>query len=428
MALLGIVSIILLVLGVPLMIVFAGVGIAGIFSQSLSKLFFPMGAETTLNSVVLLAIPFFLLSAEMMARGGLAEQILTLAANLTRRVRGGLGYTVIVGNVMMGTMSGSALSDVAATCRVILPELRNRGWDMRYGTCLVAASGGFAMLIPPSIGHIIFGLMSGASISLLFVSTVFPALIIALMFAMIHFIKAPRVAPDDMAVTRLSWREEITDITRTSIKSIPAIMAPVIILGGIYSGFFTPTEAATVAAMWAMFVGVVIYRKLTWNRFLDGLLATCNTIGVIFMLIIFVSMFTRILDILNVPAIITTATLGLSTNKYVILLLVNVIIIILGMLMDNTTGILLAVPLIMPTLTQLGVDPVHFGGFLAVNFMAGALTPPVALNLFIGSRLSGIPFNQLVGPIMPFTLVVVFVTLLTTYIPPLSLFLPSLVN
>lgn len=146
------------------------------------------------------------------------------------------------------------------------------------------------------------------------------------------------------------------------------------------------------------------------------------------MLIIFVSMFTRILDILNVPAIITTATLGLSTNKYVILLLVNVIIIILGMLMDNTTGILLAVPLIMPTLTRLGVDPVHFGGFLAVNFMAGALTPPVALNLFIGSRLSGIPFNQLVGPIMPFTLVVVFVTLLTTYIPPLSLFLPSLVN
>lgn len=428
MALIGITFVVLLVLGVPLMIAFGGMGVVGIFSQSLPKLFFPMGVETTLNSVALLALPFFLLSAEMMARGGLAEQILGLAAVLTRRLRGGLGYAVVGGNLVLGAISGSAVSDVAATCRIMLPELKKRGWDMRYGTCLASASGGLAMLIPPGIGHIVFGLISGASVTKLFVSTVFPAFLIALTFSIIHFIKAPRVSPADTALTRLSWRGEINDIIRIGIKSIPAIITPVIILGGIYSGLFTPTEAAAVAAVWAMLVGVTIYRKLTRKEFLGGLLSTCNTVGVLLIIIVIVSMVTRVLDILAVPVIFTTAILGLSTNKYVILLLINVLLVILGMLMDNITAMLLIVPLLLPTITAIDVDLIHFGAFFAVNFFAGALTPPVALNLFVGSRLSGIPFGQLVTSIIPFTLTVLFVTLLTTYIPPLALFLPGLVG
>lgn len=416
-------------IGVPIAFIFIGATIVAILSGSLGTEFFPLSAFSTLYSVVLLAVPFFLLAAEMMSHGGLAQHILDFISSVTRRVRGGLGYAAIFGNVILGAISGSSISDVTATCRIMLPEMKARGWDMRYATALVSCCGGFAMLIPPSLQHIIFGLVSGVSVAKLFFSTIFPGFILASLFAIINFWKAPKVAPKDDVITTFSnWKEETKDVAWLFIRAIPAFSMPVIILGGIYSGLFTPSESAAVAAVSAMLIGAVIYRRLKRKNFLEGLLATCNTTGVILIIVVFVSTFTRILNLAGVSNMLASALLGISENKYVILFFINIMVIILGMLMDNGTGTVLAVPLLMPVIKAIGVEPVHFGAFFAVNWMAGSVTPPVALCLFVGARLSGIPFNQIVKPAIPFILAIIGVTFLTTYVPQLSLFLPNLMD
>ena len=380
-----------------------------------------------LYSLVLLALPLFIIAGGIMERGNITEPLVNFVNSVVSRVKGGLGAVGVIATAIFGAISGSSAAAIACLGPIMIPRLENEGYPRGYATSLMTASAGLANLIPPSILMILYGWISLTSVTACFLAGMLPGILLMAIFIFINWIMVGRY-PVRKPRPWGSMRQVGGEVVHTGWRAIPALLMPILILGSIYGGIATPTEAAAVAIVYTLPVGFFIYRGLTPKGLSSSLLKSGTTIGSIMIMLFFAMMLGRIFITEKIPDQLTTFILGVSENYYMVLLMCNIIVIILGMFIDDISCMLIMVNLLLPVVTKIGVNPIHFSAILTTNVMMGCYTPPMAPMLYIGQRVGGVTFPEMFKASM---MLIIFgympVLIITTYWPPLSLWLPKLV-
>ncbi|WP_052144540.1 TRAP transporter large permease [Halalkalibacter okhensis] len=394
----------------------------------------------SLESFTLLAIPLFMIAGRLMEVSGIAERLIEFSRALLRKVKGGMGAIIPVSSMMFGALSGSGTATVAALSSILIPRMEKLGWDKRYSAALLGASGPLGYMIPPNMNAILFGVVANTSIAALFLATVVPGILWALLYILINRIiypkwyrepesnSSPAGVEETAATTSAVQRSYFTDVFTTFKMAIPAFIMPLIIFGGIYGGAFTPTEAGAVACIYALIAGAFIFKTITIKNGLDAFTDTGKSVGSILIILPMVMIFTRLLVLNNVPHMIAEGMQNISTNPNVLLFLIVLILFFAGFFLSTGVLIFVFTPLLMPTANAIGLDPIQLGTILFVAIGVGTLTPPLAMNLFVVSRTSGVPMQDLMKPLLPFLFFgAIPILFLVTYVPEISLWLPRLI-
>lgn len=363
------------------------------------------------DSFPLMAIPFFMLAGSLMEKGGITTRIINFALSIVGTLQGSLAHVVAISGVIMGGISGSGVADTAAIGTLMVPEMKKRNYELPFSAALIAASGSIGLIIPPSIAMILYGVSSGTSIGDLFMAGFLPGILIAVGFMVVsHFHAKKRNYPSEPAMTRVQklacFRE-----------SVWALMMPVIIIVGIRMGVFTPTEGGVVAAVYAIVVGKFVYKELAWSDFPAIFAEATSNTAVISFLIATASLFGWILASEQIPQQISEVILSISTNKYAVLIMINILLMIVGMFMDLGPAIIILVPVLVPVAISLGINLTQFGLMMVLNLTIGLLTPPVGTALYVASNISKVPLSRLSIAALPFVGVMLFVLMLVTFIP-----------
>jgi tripartite ATP-independent transporter DctM subunit len=374
------------------------------------------------NKFSLLAIPFFVLAGAIMAEGGLANRLVAFAAVFVGFIRGGLSLVNILASTFFGAISGSSVADTASVGSVLIPEMEKKGYPRAFATAVTVAGSVQAILIPPSHNAVIYSLAAGGSVSIasLFLAGVVPGLLLGFTVAMLCLYTAHKKNYPKGEVIPLRQAVKIAG------EAVWALLTIVIILGGILSGVFTATESAAVACLWAFFVTMFIYRDYKWRDLPKLVHRTVKTVTIVMILIGFAASFGYLMTLIQLPDQVTTFFTSISDNKYVILLCINIMMLMLGTLMDMAPLILILTPILLPVVQALGMDPVHFGMMMMVNLGMGLITPPVGSVLFVGSAIAKLPLETVTRALFPFFFALLLVLMLITYVPALSLWFPSL--
>jgi tripartite ATP-independent transporter DctM subunit len=419
-----IVFVIFILLGMPISIAL-GVGAlaASMLYPALNPIIIPTRFVGLISdSYLLLAAPLFILAGNIAARGGVARVIIDLATALVGRFRGGLAYVNVADSMVFGGISGSAVADVSALGTFLIPQMVRKGYDRDFATALTIATAVVAPIIPPSIIAVIFAWMADQSVAAMFAAGVIPGLLIGLGMAVPVFVIArkrnyPKEPPPTFAeFMRVFW------------QAMPALMIPVIIMGGILFGVFTPTEAAAVAVVYALLVPPIFYRQPAWRELPQIFADSARLSGVIGMIIGFVGAFGWILTYSKFPFAVAEAIAAIGPHWFVFVILVILLYLLLGTFLTPSEIILVTVPVLLPVAQSAGVDPIHFGMVCVIASAVGHITPPVGLCLFVGMAVSGLPMEKLVKPLLPFLLAIVAVLLLIAAWPETTLFLPRLLG
>ena len=416
----------LLVIGVPVPFCFMAAVLFMFLLGGYDPMFIMATGFHKTNSMAVLAILFFILMGGLMSSGGIATRLVAISDALLGRTKSGLGTVSIVSCAVFGAIAGTCSAAVAAIGSIMIPRMVERGYPRGQATALVAAPSVLGQLIPPSVPMVLYAWVTWQSVAACFLSTVIPGLIMVVMYSTVNWfmcrklpIKVLPPAPFDQKVKEFGTAVK---------KGFFALLMPIIVLGGIYGGVFTPTEAAGIAVLFAIPVGFFIYRTLDVQMFKDAMVNTITTTGVILLMIFFVMILSRMYVMEMVPQRLIKTLIGVTENKYLILLMVNVFLLILGMLMDDFSGTLLAAPLLFPLMKELGIHPIHFAAILGTNLGLGNKTPPTAPILYLAGRVGNCSIDKLIKPQMIFIFTVsVPVVLITTYFPFLSLWLPHLI-
>jgi len=417
----------LMMVGVPVALTFVAAALFLIVMGDYGNTSFMITAGfAKTSSMVLLAIPLYILAGYIMTSGGIARRLLDVADSLFGHMRGGLGIVTVVTTAIFGAISGMASSAVAAIGTIMIPRMVEKGYDRGYATSLVSCSAVLALLIPPSATMILYGWVTSTSIIAVFLAPIIPAMILIALFCFWNFIltrKMPLVIDE-----KLTFKEAKENVFLKTRKAGFGLAMPVIILGFIYGGVTTPTEAAAVAVLYAVPVAFWVYREMDWGSFYEAVWKAAQVTAVLMLVIFCATMLARVLTFEDVPQQILETMLSISDNKIILLLLVNLFLLLIGMFMEDVSGILLAAPLLLPVMNQIGIDPVHFAAIIGTNLGMGLITPPTAPILYFGTLIGGVKLPQVIKP----TLVFVFLTylpvvLLTTFIPELSLWLPNII-
>ena len=390
----------------------AGLDLATAAEQLLNGLF---------NSYVLLAVPLFILAADLMNMGSLTDRLLKFCLVLVGRFRGGLGHVNVVANVIFAGMSGSAIADAVGIGRVIIGMMTRDGkYPIAYAGAITASAAIIGPIIPPSIPMVVYALVSDASIGFLFLAGVIPGLLLGVIFMVTNtLIARHRNYPVEPAVP-------VKEIPRVAMTAFPALLLPVILLVGIYGGVMTPTEAAAVAAAYALLATTLIYRSLSMRQFYEVLLSSAKSTTSVGMLIGGALVFNYVVTIENIPTSVQGFIAGFHLTKVGFLLLVNAILLVLGCLLEGTTILLVIVPILIPTAKALGIDTVHFGIVVVLNVMIGLLTPPFGLLLFVVANMTKQPLLAIVRESVPFIVAAILILVLVTFVPDIPLWLPRL--
>ena len=372
------------------------------------------------NKFSLLAIPFFVLAGAIMAEGGMSRRLVAFAGVLVGFIRGGLSLVNILASTFFGAISGSSMADTASIGSVLIPEMAKKGYPRAFATAVTVSGSVQAILIPPSHNAIIYSLAAGGSISIaaLFVAGVLPGLLLGLTLAALCMIIAKK--KNFPRGERIPLRQAL----KICVDALWGLMTIVIILGGILTGVFTATESAAIAVIWAFFVTMFIYRDYKWRDLPKLMHRTVKTLTIVMILIGFAASFGYIMTLMQIPQQITEAFTSVSKQPWVILLMINVLLLILGTLMDMAPLILIMTPILLPVATSIGVDPVHFGMIMMVNLGMGLITPPVGGVLFVGAAIAKLPIEQVTKALFPFFGAMLLVLGLVTYVPFFSLWLP----
>jgi C4-dicarboxylate transporter DctM subunit len=418
LALLVIIGLSLLGLPIGLSMITGSVIYLALSGQDMS-----IAAEQVLNglngSYILLAVPLFIFSAGLMNAGTMTDRLLRFCNLLVGRFRGGLGHVNVVQSVIFAGMSGSAIADAAGSGKVIIDMMRRGGaYPASYAAAITAATAVIGPIIPPSIPMVFYALISDSSIGYLFLGGVVPGLLMALAQMSINTWMAHR--HDYPVAERVPLRE----FPRLTWDALPALLMPVILLGGIYGGVMTPTEAAAVAAAYAFLVAALLYRSISLRETYLTVLASARSTAAIGMLIAGALAFNYVVTSENIPATVRVMLAGWELSRWEFLLAVNLILLVLGCLLEGSTILLVVVPVLIPTAQALGVDMVHFGVVVVVNIMIGLITPPYGLLLFIVAKLSDAPLSAVVRDTIPFVVTMIAALMLITYVPELVLWLP----
>lgn len=373
-----------------------------------------------LDSTPLLALPFFVLAGDIMMVGGISKRLVEAVMRRFRGVTGALGITTVVSCMIFAAISGSGPATAAAIGGIMLPAMYRDGYNKGFSASIVATAGAIGPVIPPSLSFIMYGVISQQSISALFMAGIVPGILmgLALVFYVIYCSKKFGFGGKaEVEYTKTEgWRK----------SSIWAFLFPVIILGGIYSGAFTPTEAAIIAADYGLIVSIFIYRELKFKDLWATFKPTCLTIGSISIIACGAMAFGRLLTLEQVPTILANFILGISSTKWVVLLLINIFLLMVGTVMETFSAIIILTPLFLPLVVSLGVDPIHFGTIMVVNLVIGMATPPVGVNLFVALRVGNTSLGEMSKWLIGSLICLIIVLLITTYIPEVSLLLPRL--
>ena len=425
------VAIILFVLLAILLIVNVPVGIALgistmgalIYSGTLSLASIPQALVTSCDSFPILAIPLFILSGDLMGAGGVSSRILNVCNVFFGRITGGIAIVTVLVCMFFAAVSGSGPATVAAVGTMVVPNMLKLGYDKPFVLALVATAGSIGVIIPPSIPMVIFGVSTGASVTSLFMGGFIPGILIGIALITYCYIHCKRRGFTGTAdpFTKKAALDALWDAKW-------ALINPVIILGGIYAGIFTPTEAAAVAAVYAFVCGAFLHRELTLAKFIKAISTSCSTTATTMVILGCATAFSKVITLEQIPTMVANGLMAISSNKIIILLLINLLLLIVGCLMDTTPAILILAPILMPVAASIGVDPIHFGLIMVANLAIGFITPPLGINLFVASRIADSPMEVILKGIVPFILVMLFCLALITYIPDIVMFLPNLMK
>lgn len=412
---------ILLFSGIPVFIALSLASIIALFGFTDIPLeVVPQRMLAGIDKFSLMAIPFFILAANVMQGGGLSSRILNLANALVGHFRGGLAMTVVVASIFFGAISGSSPATVIAIGALMIPALNKAGYGSDFSNGLVTSSSAVAVIIPPSIGLIVYGSVTGVSVGDLFVAGIVPGILFGVVFMIYSFYYAVKhkVKPSK----RVSGKE----LWQAFRSSVWALGIPIVIVVGIYGGVFTPTESAAVAAVYAIFIALFIYKDLDFKGLLNTAIETGVGTAQIMVLLSAASIFAWVLTKFQVPQILAESMISISDSKIMILLMMNVIMLLAGMFIDSASFTIILAPLFLPIATNYGIDPVHLGVIMILNGALGMFTPPFGLNLFVASGVSKVPVAGIIRGVIPFILLSLVTLFLVIYIEEISLFLPNL--
>ncbi len=415
---------ILLALGMPVAFAVGLSAVAGALWIDLPLEALMIQITSGVNKFTLLAIPFFILAGAIMAEGGIARRLVNFAYIFVGFIRGGLSLVNIVASTFFGAISGSSVADTASIGSVMIPEMEKKGYPREYAAAVTASGSVQAILIPPSHNSVIYSLAAGGTVSIatLFIAGILPGLLlgVSLMVLCLGFARKRGYPKGE----RIPFKQAL----KILFDALWGLMTVVIILGGILSGIFTATESAAVACLWAFFVTMFIYRDYKWNELPKLMCRTVKTVTIVMILIGFAAAFGAVMTYMQLPMRITEFFTSLSDNKYVILMYLNVMLLLVGTLMDMAPLILILTPVLLPVTNSLGIDPVHFGMIMMVNLGIGLITPPVGSVLFVASAVSKQKIETVVKAMMPFYAMLLVVLAMVTYIPAISLWLPGVLG
>ena len=414
----------LLFLGVP---VSFSIGIATITTMLLSISSGPalttaaQRMATGLDSFALLAIPFFILSGQLMNRGGIARRLIAFAKVLVGMFPGGLAFVNIMAAMLFGSISGSAVASSAAIGGFMVPMMKKEGYDLNYSAAVNITSATTGLIIPPSNVLIVYSLASGGvSIGALFVAGYFPGVIIGLSLMVVAGVIAYR------RKYPIGQKINLKDAGLRFLDAVPSLFLIILVIGGIVAGYFTATEASAIAVLYTFILSVLIYREVKWKELPKILLNSASTTAIV-MLLIGVSMgMSWIISYENIPQNVSAALMAISDSRVIILLIINLFLLLVGTFMDITPAVLIFTPIFLPVVVQLGVNPIHFGIIMVLNLSIGLCTPPVGSVLFIGCGIAGTSIAKVLKPLLPLFIAMILSLLLVTFIPEISLFLPRL--
>lgn len=414
-----------LLIGVPIAISLGVSSLVAIyFGSTLPLSIITQKAFTSLDSFPLLAIPFFMLAGILMGKGGVSKRLLALATTMVGWMTGGLSMVTIVACMFFAAISGSGPATVAAIGGFMIPAMVARKYDGGFAAAIAASAGSIGVIIPPSIPFVLYGVIGGVSVGNMFLAGIIPGILIGVGLMITAYIISNKrgYKPAAHEVFKFS------DVLKATYEAKWALLIPVIILGGIYGGIFSPTEAAVVAVVYAFIVGKFVYKELSWEdsfqSFREAVVINATT-----MIIIGLSVsFAYFMTLEQIPNQIAAFLTDFSSNPFVILLAINILLLVVGMFIDTISALVILTPILLPIVVVVGVDPVHFGVILVANLAIGFITPPLGVNLFVASSVGNVKFEKIVVSVLPFLLSMIICLLVITYIPALSLWLPNLLG
>lgn len=411
--------VVLLMLGVPIAFTIGVLAAVGIWMADVNPMILPQQLIAGSNVTSLLAIPGFILAGEIMSAGGLSRRLVRVAEKFFGHLTGGLSMSTVAAGTFFGAISGSAPATTAAVGSIMIDELESRGYKRGYAAALATAVGPLGQMIPPSIPMVIWGVLAEESIAKLFLAGILPGLIAAAGFCVVSVIYARYYGvPKE---TRATGREILAALK----DGIWALLAPVVILGGIYSGMFTPTEAAMVGTLYSAIVGLFLYRDLKWQMIPAILVRSMRTTGVIMFIIAVAYGFAWVMASEQIPARLTEALMMVTDNPIILLLIVNVMLLLLGAVMDNVSAMVILSGVLIGLGQQIHMDPIQLGAMVVINFAVGMVTPPVGYSIFVAASISGLRVETVARHIWPFMLVLILVVALVAYVPAITLWLPE---
>lgn len=427
---------VLLVMGAPISVALGVAALASFLSLDENPIKFVQIAFTSVGSFPLMALPAFILAGALMEAAGISKRLVTLAESFAGPVTGGISAATVLACMFFGAISGSGPATTAAVGMLMIPAMVNRGYDKGYASAITASAGGLGIIIPPSIPMVIFGISAiglsvpmeaiakygefqSISITKMFIAGVFPGLVISISLIVLNYIRCKRLGYKG---TGEGW--DIKHILRNLRTGFWSVLAPLVILGGIYSGFFTPTESAIVAIFYTLFVGAFIHRELSWEAVFRSLETTTWLSGRIMLILFTATVFGRLLVENQIPAIVAESMLNMTENLYVIWFLIIAFLLFVGMFMETLAAIMILTPVLLPVTYNLGIDPVHFGIVMICCLSIGFATPPLGENLFVASGISNISLEEVTVKALPFVFVSIIAVFIIAFFPEISLFLP----
>jgi C4-dicarboxylate transporter DctM subunit len=421
-----IVFLVTLIVGVPIGIAVAITGLsASVLNPALpaDAMYVFRNMITAVDSYSLLAVPLFILSGNLMAQGGISKKLFDFFSYFIGNKTAGLPIATIITCLFYGAISGSGPATVAAVGAMTIPMLIGLGYDKKFVVAMVATAGGLGVIIPPSIPFIIYGLSSGESVGALFIAGILPGLLIGFCLMIYAYYYCKKNGED-----KVKLNENYTQLRRMGLfgilkDSFWALLTPVIILGGIYSGVVTPTEAANISVIYALIISLFIYKSLSFKDLKGIMKDTITTAAPVLLVVSAATVFGRVLTLMQAPQQIATALMATFTSKIAILLMINVFLLFVGMVMETLAAILILTPIFLPIVTALGVDPIHFGVIMVVNLAIGFVTPPVGMNLYVASSMTNIPVMEIAKKAIPFIVAFIIALMLITFVPEISLLL-----
>ena len=413
---------VLLILGMPVAFALGVAALVGAFYAHLPLAAVLLKVSDSVDDFALLAIPFFVLAGALMAEGGMARRLVAFANIFVGFMRGGLAMVNVLASMFFGGVSGSAVADTSSIGSIMIPMMKKQGYDDHFAVNLTISGATQGIVIPPSHNAIIYSYAAGGAVSVaqLFLAGVIPGIMVGLSLMVLSFIISTQRGYARGNFVPLRQALKIT------WEALAGLLTVIIIVGGILGGVFTPTESAAVAAVWAFFVTMFIYRDLKWRQLPRVMVGVIKTIAMVMIVIGFAGSFGYMMTLMQIPAKATHLLLEISTNKYVVLAMINVLLLILGTFMDMAPLLLICTPIMLPVVKTIGVDPVHFGIIMMLNLSIGLVTPPVGTVLFVGCAIGKIPIERATRHLWPFWLAMLVVLMLVTYFPVFAMWIPSL--